>query len=110
MDNRMLVSREKFLNDITSANEDSFEQIKRQYMGSQVIIGSILARMTFQSEMLIEWFCQHTTEDDWISAFKTYDIYKIYTPNKKWNKKNARIVKDIYNELSFNYKNHENRS
>ncbi len=38
------------------------------------------------------------------------DAFQAFRPGKQWNKKKTRCVKDIYNEMSFDYKNHEFRS
>lgn len=49
-------------------------------------------------------------EQDWLSVMEEYNAFQAFVSNKKWNKKKLRIVKDIYNEISFDYKNHEIRS
>ena len=65
-----------------------YEAVKKQFMGANVIICTILERVTIGGKSLQHWFWENTVEQDWLSVME----------------------EDIYNEISFDYKNHEIRS
>lgn len=109
-ENRMLVTRRKYIEDIISADEKSFEHIKRQFMGVQVILSAMLSQMTLNGIQIREWFIDNTNQDDWLSAFKEYDVFQSFVAGKLWDKKKTRCVKNIYNEMSVDYKNPDFRS
>ena len=111
MDSRMLVSRRKFVHDIVTVPEEAFEKNLTRFLESLVIVASILKNMTYRNTPIREWFIQNTTPDDWTTVFRDYDIYQVFMPAKDWtDKKKIRYIKDIYNKISFDYKNPENRS
>lgn len=111
MDSRMLVSRRKFIHDIVTVPEEEFEKDLTRFLESLVIVASILKNMTYRNTPIREWFIQNSTPDDWATVFRDYDIYQVFIPDKDWtDKKKIRYVKDMYNKISFDYKNPENRS
>ena len=111
MDSRMLVARRKFIHDIVTVPEEEFEKDLTRFWESLVIVASILKNMIYRNTPIREWFIQNSTPDDWATVFRDYDIYQVFIPDKDWtDKKKIRYVKDMYNKISFDYKNPENRS
>lgn len=111
MDSRMLVARRKFIHDIVTVPEEEFEKDLSRFWESLVIVASILKNMIYRNTPIREWFIQNSTPDDWATVFRDYDIYQVFIPDKDWtDKKKIRYVKDMYNKISFDYKNPENRS
>lgn len=108
--NRMLTARRKYIKYIVKSDSLDYEAVKKQFMGANVIICTILERVTIGGKSLQHWFLENTVEQDWLSVMEEYNAFQAFVSNKKWNKKKLRIVKDIYNEISFDYKNHEIRS
>lgn len=108
--NRMLTTRRKYIEYIVESDSPDYEAVKKQFMGANVIICTILERVTIGGKSLQHWFLENTVEQDWLSVMEEYNAFQAFVSNKKWNKKKLRIVKDIYNEISFDYKNHEIRS
>ena len=108
--NRMLTARRKYIKYIVKSDSLDYEAVKKQFMGANVIICTILERVTIGGKSLQHWFWENTVEQDWLSVMEEYNAFQAFVSNKKWDKKKLRIVKDIYNEISFDYKNHEIRS
>lgn len=108
--NRMLTARRKYIKYIVISDSLDYEAVKKQFMGANVIICTILERVTIGGKSLQHWFWENTVEQDWLSVMEEYNAFQAFVSNKKWDKKKLRIVKDIYNEISFDYKNHEIRS
>lgn len=108
--NRMLTTRRKYIEYIVESDSPDYETVKKQFMGANVIICTILERVTIGGKNLQHWFLENTVEQDWLSVMEEYNAFQAFISNKKWDKKKLRIVKDIYNEISFDYKNHEIRS
>ena len=100
----------KYIKYIVKSDSIDYEAVKKQFMGANVIICTILERVTIGGKSLQHWFLENTVEQDWLSVMEEYNAFQAFVSNKKWNKKKLRIVKDIYNEISFDYKNHEIRS
>lgn len=103
-DNRFLMIRRKFVHDLVTLDDHSFEDLTQQYMNVQVIISEVLRSMVVDGTPIKEWFIKYTDESDWISAFRNYELFDIYTPAKTWDKKKLRIAKNIYNAVSIDYK------
>ncbi len=111
MDSRMLVSRRKYIHDIVTAPKEEFEKDLTRFLESLVVVASMLKYMTYQNIPIREWFIQNSTPDDWAAVFRDYDIYQAFVHDKDWtDKKKIRYVKDMYNKVSFDYKNPKNRS
>lgn len=111
MDSRMLVSRRKYIHDIVTAPKDEFEEDLTRFLESLVVVASMLKFMTYRNIPIREWFIQNSTPDDWVTVFRDYDLFQAFVPDKNWtDKKKIRYVKDMYNKISFDYKNPENRS
>ena len=111
MDSRMLVSRRKYIHDIVTAPKEEFEEDLTRFLESLVVVASMLKFMTYRNIPIREWFIQNSTPDDWATVFRDYDIYQAFVPAKDWtDKKKIRYVKDMYNKISFDYKNPGNRS
>lgn len=100
-DNRFLMIRRKFVHDLVTLDDHSFEDLTQQYMNVQVIISEVLRSMVVDGTPIKEWFIKYTDESDWISAFRNYELFDIYTPAKTWDKKKLRIAKNIYNAVSI---------
>ena len=110
-DSRVLIQRRKYIHDIVTAPEDEFIKELCRYNEILVIVVSILTRMTVGYKNIQEWFVNNTTPEDWESVFRDYDVFQAFTSQKDWsNRKKIRYVKNIYDKLSFDYKNPENRS
>lgn len=105
IENRMILIRKKFLSNILESDLEQFEKIRCQYMQAQVIVASILFRMTLGGVPLREWFITYTDESDWLSVFQKYNIFQVFNSKKTWNKKVSSRLKDIYNMVSIDYKN-----
>jgi len=111
MDSRMLVSRRKYIHDIVTVPEEEFEKDLTRFWESLVVVASMLKNMTYRNIPIREWFIQNSTPEDWTTVFRDYDIYQAFVSDKDWtDKKKIRYVKDMYNKISFDYKNPENRS
>ena len=110
-DSRMLTQRRKYIYDIVTVPEEEFEEELCRYNEILVIVVSILTRMTIGNKNIQEWVINNTTPEDWESVFRDYDVFQAFTSQKDWsNRKKIRYVKNIYDQLSFDYKNPENRS
>lgn len=110
-DSRMLVLRRKYIQDIVTLTTDAFEEELTRFIEGIVVVSDILLHMTYQKEPIREWFVKHSSQEDWISVFQNYDVYQIFNPEKDWsNHKKIRFVKEIYNIMSYDYKNPEFRS
>ena len=111
MDSRMLVSRRKYVHDIVSSPKEEFEKDLTRFLESLVVVASMLKNMTYRYIPIREWFIQNSVPDDWANVFRYYDVNKAFVSDKDWtDKKKIRYVKDMYNKISFDYKNPENRS
>lgn len=109
-ESRMIVARRKYIDDIIMADAHSFELVKRQFAEALVIMSAILNQMTLEGIPIREWFVKKTEPKDWISAFKEYDVFQAFISPKQMDKKKTRIIKDIYNIMSLDYKNPDFRS
>lgn len=111
MDSRMLVPRRKYIHDIVTVPEEEFEQDLTRFQEILVVVAIMLEHMTYQQIPIREWFIQNSTPDDWATVFRNYNIYQVFIPDKDWDdRKKIRYVKDMYNKISFDYKNPENRT
>lgn len=111
MESRMLLLRRKYIQYIVTSPEDELELDLVRFRESLFIVAAMLTRMTYQEIPIREWFIQNTTSNDWISVFRHYDVFQAFVPNKDWTDKNKiRYVKELYNIMSYDYKNPENRS
>lgn len=111
MDSHMIILRQKYIHDIVTLQKDEFEDDLNKFVESLVVVALILTNMTYQKKFIREWFVENSTEEDWISVFKNYNVFKAFVINKDWNnKKKIRYVKELYNKFSFDYKNPEYRS
>lgn len=109
-ENRMILVRRKFLPDVVESDTEEFEKIRYLFMQAQVVVASMLLRMTLGGVHLRAWFVAHTDESDWLSVFQEYNIFQVFNSEKIWDKKVSRRLKDIYNAVSMDYKNPEIRS
>lgn len=110
VENRMMVARRKYIEDIIMADTKSFDLVKRQFAGALVIMGSMISQMTLGGIFIRKWFVEKTEIKDWLSVFKEYDVFQVFISPKQWDKKKTRFVKDIYNVMSMDYKNPDFRS
>lgn len=110
-ESRMINLRRKYIHDIVNAPEADFELDMLRFNEGLYIVAVILTRMTYQSSPIREWFVLNSGTEDWISVFRDYDVFQAFVPNKEWEDlKKIRHVKNIYNKISYDYKNPENRS
>lgn len=111
MDSRMIIPRQKYVHDIVTLQKDQFEDEFNKFVESLVVIRLILTHMTYRKRFIREWFVENSTEKDWISVFRNYNVFKAFVIDKDWNnKKKIRHIKELYNQSSYDYKNPEYRS
>lgn len=110
-DSRMLVSRRKYIHEIVTLSEDAFEEELTRFNESIVLVSAILLNMTYKKIPIRDWFVRNSLPEDWLSVFRDYDVFQAFISKKDWsNKKKIRYVKEIYNAMSYDYKNPEYRS
>lgn len=110
-ESRMLVSRRKYIHEIVTESAKEFEEELTRFIESIVIVTDMILHMTYQKMPIKEWFLNNSTPGDWLSVFRNYDVFQAFIPEKDWGKKKKiRYVKEIYNKMSYDYKNHEFRS
>ena len=110
-DSRMLVSRRKYIHEIVTLSADAFEEELTRFNESIVLVSAMLLHMTYKKIPIRDWFIKNSSPEDWLSVFRNYDVFQTFNSEKDWsNKKKIRYVKEIYNAMSYDYKNPEYRS
>ena len=108
---RMLVPRRKYIHEIVSLSADAFEEELIRFNESIILVSAILLHMTYKKIPIRDWFVKNSSPEDWLSVFRDYDVFQAFNSEKDWsNKKKIRYVKEIYNAMSYDYKNPEYRS
>lgn len=108
-DSRLLLLRKKYVHEFICAGEEKFGLIELQYSEALVIIATVLTRMTFQGEIIREWFVNHTAMEDWASIAQEYNVTQCFVRGKEWTKKRINFVKEIYRATHTETKNPEIR-
>ena len=110
-ESRMINLRRKYIHDIVNVPKCDFELDLLRFNESLYIVAAILTKMTYQSTPIREWFILKSTKEDWLSVFRNYDVFQSFVINKDLEDlKKIRYVKNIYNKISYDYKNPENRT
>lgn len=111
IDSRMLIQRRKYINDIvTEPKGDIFEAEMRRFAEGLVIVDKMLTNMTYRKMPIREWFIQNTIMEDWATVFLGYNVFQVFISEKKWTNKKIRFVRNMYEKISFDYKNPDFRS
>ena len=84
---------------------EEFGLIELQYSEALVIIATVLTRMTFQGEIIREWFVNHTSMEDWANIAQEYNVAQCFVRDKEWTKKRINFVKEIYRATHTETKN-----
>jgi hypothetical protein len=106
IDSRMLIQRRKNIKDIvTEPKGDIFEAEMRRFAEGLVIVAKMLTNMTYRKIPIREWFIQNTIMEDWTTVFLEYNVFQVFISEKKWTNKKIRFVRNMYEKISFDYKN-----
>ena len=107
----MLVLRRKYIHEIVTLSADAFEEELTKFNESIILVSAMLLQMTYKKIPIRDWFVKNSSPEDWLSVFRNYDVFQTFNSEKDWsNKKKIRYVKEIYNAMTYDYKNPEYRS
>ncbi len=104
-ESRLLLLRRKYIHDIVVTSKSEFADDFERFVECIAVVADILLHMTFRKQPIREWFVKNSTQLDWISVFREYDVFESHEFTKDWNLKKIRAMKQLYDTVSFDYKN-----
>lgn len=98
-DSRMMLLRDKFVQEFVSSSEEEFKRFSLQYAEAIVLVSAMLTHMTYQDINIREWFKVNSTLQDWTDITREYNVALCFAKNKAWTNKRIRYVKKIYESI-----------
>lgn len=104
----LIMQRDRIINFLISDPKSPFVE---KFIGAYLEANAVV-QLIFENDMHIkEWIFKNVELKDMETFFEIFNVFRTFVPNKAWGKSKIRLAKNIYSEISFDYKtiNSKNR-
>ena len=97
----LILQRDRILNYFNdNFNNEPLERFIGAYFEANAIINLVI-----ENDISIkEWMFKNIDLKDMKSFFEIFNAFRLFVPNKQWDKNEIKLAKKIYSEISFDYK------
>lgn len=100
---QLILQRRRIIPQLLS-NNDYVSIILCAFIEGNTLVNAVRSHMHLGGKPLPQVVAEETTIEDWASVFEIYDVFRTFVPHKNWTDSKIRIVRKIYDLLSFDYK------
>ena len=101
----MILQRQRFAKKIVNHPEDGCGELWLwRIIEANVLANAVQSHIRLNGKPMRTWFAEDTDIDDWASVFEVYDVFSLFTEEKRWSLAKIRAVRKMYEGLSANYK------
>lgn len=101
----MIIQRRRFIDLIINEVEDSrIDLMLALFIEANVLANAVRSHMFIDEKILPLLIVQDTGIEDWASVFEIFNVFQTFIPNKEWTDARIKIVRNIYDTISVDYK------